>query len=191
MAQTVQTKITPVVTTEIVESLTDAELADLCDITETTVQSGSGFDWLSLPGREVMERYWRGVLTVPQRHLIIARLDGVICGAIQLIEPARHSEAHHFAANLATNFVAPWARGQRIGAELVNTAENLAVEKGYHMLNLDVRATQKSAITLYKNAGFEQWGTNPRYAFIDENFIAGLYFSKSLDGAPPRIAAAT
>ncbi len=173
-------KIEPVITTEMIESLSENDLSDLCEITETTIEAGGGFGWIKCPPRQTLERYWYGVLMVPERHLMVARMDGVICGAVQISEPSRHNQAQSFAVNVLANFVAPWARGHNIGMQLMQTAENLAVEKGYALMQLDVRETQKTAIDIYESLGYERWGENPHYAYIDGKFIKGFYYNKMI-----------
>jgi ribosomal protein S18 acetylase RimI-like enzyme len=168
----------PYTAIEIVEEFSPADLYDLCDATDTAIEAGGGFGWVAPPAREVMERYWKGVLAVPERHLLVARMDGMICGAVQLIEPTRHNEAQAFSATLLACFIAPWARGHGAGRKLMETAEKLAFELGYKVLQLDVRETQTAAINLYKSMGYKQWGSNPTYAHVENRFISGLFFNK-------------
>lgn len=172
------TNTEPVITVEIAEHLSENDLYDLCDATEATIQDGGGFGWVSPPARQVLERYWFGVLAVPERQILIARLDGVICGAVQLVEPSKNNQAQSFAATLLACFVAPWARGHKVGGELLKTGENLAVEKGYTLINLDVRETQKAAITLVESLGYKKWGENPYYAIVDNKSVTGYFYSK-------------
>lgn len=172
--------LTPVVTTEIIESLSESDLSDLCEITESSIEAGGGFGWIKCPPRQTLERYWYGVLMVPERHLMVARLDGVICGAVQSSEPSRHNQAQNFAVNVLANFVAPWARGHNIGAGLMMTAEDLAIEKGYALMQLDVRETQTTAIEMYEKLGYQRWGENPHYAYVNNKFIKGYYYSKMI-----------
>lgn len=175
-----QKNVTPVVTTEIIDSLSEADLSDLCEITESSIEAGGGFGWIKCPPRQTLERYWYGVLMVPERHLMVARLDGVICGAVQISEPSRHNQAQSFAVNVLANFVAPWARGHHIGAQLMRTAEDLAVEKGYGLMQLDVRETQTTAIEIYENLGYKRWGENPHYAYVHGRFVTGYFYSKTI-----------
>ncbi|CAN0517067.1 unnamed protein product, partial [Laminaria digitata] len=74
----------------------------------------------------------------------------------------------------------PWARGHGISPRLVQAVERQAVELGYLMLDLDLRATQDAAIQIYEAQGFERWGTNPAYALVDGEFVPGHYYSKQL-----------
>lgn len=163
---------------DIVERLSAADLNDLCDATDAAIEAGGGFGWVNLPARETLERYWQGVLTVPGRHLLVARRDEIVCGAAQLIEPNRNNEAGSFAATLLSSFIAPWARNHGAGRKLTETAEKLAIEMGYKVLQLDVRETQKAAIHLYEKMGYKRWGTNPNYAIVDGRIIAGHHYTK-------------
>ncbi len=165
---------------EMIETLSPADLNDLCDATDAAIESGGGFGWITPPAREVMERYWKGVMVVPERHLIVARTDDVVCGAIQLIEPSRHNEAQAFCANIIACFTAPWARGQGAGRKLMDTAEHLAMEMGYKVVQVDVRETQDHAIALFEKMGYVRWGVNPAYAFVDQQMIRGFYYTKTL-----------
>ncbi len=58
---------------ELLETLTTADLNDLCDATDAAIEAGGGFGWLELPAREILERYWNGVVAMPARLLFVAR----------------------------------------------------------------------------------------------------------------------
>ena len=60
----------PKLSIESVERLSTGDLHELCDAAEAGIMSGGGFGWLSPPPKSVMEDYWRGVLMIPERHLI-------------------------------------------------------------------------------------------------------------------------
>lgn len=173
----------PVATVERVTELSPADMNDLCDATDSAIEGGGGFGWIRLPSRDLLERYWRGVVTMPSRMLFVARLDGVICGTAQLLLPARNNEAQSFAATMTTVFIAPWARGQGLSRRLVESIERAAREEGIGVINLDVRETQQAAITLYESLGYVHFGTNPVYARIDGQVIPGRYYYKIIDPA--------
>jgi ribosomal protein S18 acetylase RimI-like enzyme len=156
------------------------DLADLCDATETAILAGGGFGWLKPPPRTNLERYWQGVLLVPERKLFVGRLDGTIAGSAQLVRPPRNNEAQAATATLTTNFVAPWARGHGLARALTVAVEEAARADGFHFLALDVRASQEAAIRLYESLGFERWGENPNYALVEGKPVAGYYYSKKL-----------
>jgi RimJ/RimL family protein N-acetyltransferase len=157
------------------------DLDDLCDATERAIVDGGGFGWLKPPPRQVLENYWKGVLLVPERRLVVGRLDGVIAGSAQLSRAPRNNEAQAFAGTLSGTFVAPWARGHGLGRGIVGEIERLARELGLMVLNLDLRDTQRAAIALYERMGYRRWGTHPFYARVDGQIVPGHYYCKLLD----------
>lgn len=158
----------------------EGDLQDLCDATEAAIVSGGGFGWLESPSRDTLEAYWRGIMMIPQKHLFVGRLDGVIGGSLQLSRRPGNNEAQALVGTFTTNFVAPWARGHGIATGLIVKAEATAKELGLKVLTLDVRNTQEAAIKLYDNLGYKCWGVNARYAFIDDEWVGGLYYNKDL-----------
>ncbi|GBQ29035.1 fusion protein [Gluconacetobacter sacchari DSM 12717] len=165
---------------ERVQSLTEDDIQALCEATDAAILDGGGFGWLNVPGRQAMERYFRGLLMVPERMLFVARLDGIIVGAAQLVRPPRNNEAQAMSATLMHLYVAPYARGHGLGRLLLLEAEQCARAMGYQILNLDVRETQEAAIRLFRTFGFYQWGTHPSYARADGRTMRGLFFTKRL-----------
>ena len=165
----------------VTESLSVADLNDLCDATDAAINAGGGFGWIKLPNRDILERFWQGVVAMPARMLFVARLDGVICGAAQLIRPPKNNEAQAFSAHLTGFFIAPWARGQGLSRRLLDFVEKTAIKEGFKVINLDVRETQETAITLYESAGYTFIGEHPAYALASGQFIKGRYYYKVID----------
>jgi ribosomal protein S18 acetylase RimI-like enzyme len=163
------------------ESFNETDLDDLCNATAAAIIDGGGFGWVRAPSRETLERYWQGVVLVPERILFVARLGGTIAGSAQLVRQAKNNEAQAFAAQLTGSFVAPWARGHGLARMVVQEAEEVARSQGFKVLNLDVRATQKAALQLYESLGFTHWGTHPAYAMVNGEIVAGHYYYKRLD----------
>ncbi len=170
----------PKTSVERLEAFASTDLEDLCDAAADAIKAGGGFGWLAAPPRHIMEAYWRGVLLVPERRLFVARLDGTICGSAQLARPPRNNEAQAFAAQLTSNFIAPWARGHGLARRIVLAVEEAARASGFAVLNLDVRATQEAAIQLYESLGFVRWGTHPFYARVDGSSVPGYFYYKRL-----------
>jgi ribosomal protein S18 acetylase RimI-like enzyme len=167
---------------EMAEKLKAADLNDLCEAAELAIRAEGGFGWLKPPTREAMERYWRGVMTVPERTLFVARVDGVVAGSCQLVRPPRNNEAQAMAVHLTTTFVAPWARGHRLARRLIEAAEVRALQDGFDMINMDVRETQIAAIKLYEAMGYRLWGVHPRYARVEGRYVPGRFYHKDLTG---------
>lgn len=168
---------------EEITNLSEQEMNDLCDATDDAIESGGGFGWIKLPARDILERYWNGVMVVPERHLFVGRVDGTIGGTAQLIRTSANNEAQAFSAHVTTVFVAPWARGHGLARKMMEAIEEKAKKLGLTVLNLDVRDTQKTAIRLYEAMGYKKWGTHPFYAKINENVISGHYYTKILKGS--------
>ena len=158
----------------------DEELHDLCEAADAAVIDGGGFGWVNPPGRNALERYFRGVLLVPERELFVARLEGRIVGSAQLVRPPRNNEAQAFAATLMHSFIAPYARGYGLARLLTQRVEEGARALGYHVLNLDVRETQTAAIALYESLGYVRWGLHPTYARVGGKTIRGVFYYKTL-----------
>lgn len=161
------------------------DLDDLCEATESAIVEGGGFGWLKPPPRQVLENYWKGMLLVPERRLVVGRLDGVIAGSAQLSRAPRNNEAQAMAGTLSAAFVAPWARGHGLGRRIVLEVEQLARELGLLVLNLDLRDTQRAAIALYESMGYRRWGSHPFYALVDGRFVPGHYYFKRLGEPGP------
>ena len=164
--------------------LADDDLQALCEAADAAIIEGGGFGWVKSPGRLSLERYFRGVLIVPERELFVARLDGVIVGSAQLVRPPRNNEAQAFAATLTHAFIAPYARGHGLARLLTTRVEDGARALGYQVLNLDVRETQEAAIRLYHTLGYQRWGEHPAYARVAGRTLRGIYFHKLLQPEP-------
>lgn len=165
---------------EVAERLKGGDLNDLCEAAELAIRAEGGFGWLIPPAREVMERYWRGVLTVPERTLFLARVDGVVAGSCQLVRPPRNNEAQAMTVQITTTFLGPWARGHKLARMLLEAAEVRALQDGFAVINIDVRETQTVAIALCETLGYTLWGTHPCYARVDGRFVPGRYYFKDL-----------
>lgn len=170
----------PTIEVSRITELNASDMNDLCDAADSAIEEGGGFGWLKPPPRQMLENFWRGALLVPERVVFVGRLDGVIVGSAQLVRPTKNNEAQALAATLTTNFVAPWARGHGVARGLTATVEDTARRDGYLVLNLDVRATQEAAISLYDNAGYVRYAVHPHYARVDGEWVAGYYYYKDL-----------
>ena len=155
---------------EVATAFTRGDLSDLCQAADDAIKAGGGFGWLTPPLRNTMETYWKGVLMVPERTLIVGRLDNVIVGSAQLVRPTKNNEAQAHSGQLTTSFMAPWARGHGLARMITEAVENHARKIGLTVLNLDVRETQEAAITLYRSLGYTEIGRHEHYARVDAKF---------------------
>ena len=165
---------------ELLSSINKTDLADLCNITEEAIKAGGGFGWLKVPPRDKLHKYWKGVILIQNRKLIVGRLNDAIAGALQISFQTPNNEAQQHILYITSHFVAPWARGYGLAKEIIDRAETLGIEYGAKYAQLDIRETQKAAIQLFKSKGYKQWGSNPKYAMVDGKNITGFYFLKEL-----------
>ncbi|MCD0163666.1 GNAT family N-acetyltransferase, partial [Deinococcus sp. 6YEL10] len=89
-----------------------------------------------------------------------AFVDGELLGLLTLVREAAPPLAHR--VNVYGVSVAPPARGQSVGAALVQAGVELARSwVGVTSLHLAVMDSQPAARRLYERAGFRVWGTQP------------------------------
>ncbi len=170
---------------ERLDELKGADLIDICTATEDTIKDDAysftiGLNRTHCPPRERLENYWKGVVIVPERTLIVGRLDGAIASSIQLLKPAPSNQTAMFSGNVDHHFVAPWARGHGLAKRLLQVAEEEARKEGLSILRLSVRANLESAVTLYENAGYKRWGELDKYEMVDGKMFAGFFYYKDL-----------
>jgi ribosomal protein S18 acetylase RimI-like enzyme len=164
------------ITVEELKEFRAGDLHDLCDAAEAAILDGGGFGWLVPPERDVMDRFWRGVMIVPERHLFVGRSDGVIAGSAQLIRSPRNNEAQAHVASITNLFVAPWARSLGVARKILEGIIAASHDHGLKVLNLDVRESQTAAIRLYESLGFKQWGSHPFYAHVNGRPVQGRFY---------------
>ena len=165
---------------DLLSSINDVDLADICNITEQAIKAGGGFGWLKVPPRDILNKYWKGVVLVKNRKLIVGRLNNAIAGTLQIMFHPSNNEAQQNICNITSHFVAPWARGHGLAKAIIDKAETVGKESGSNCVQLDIRETQKAAIQLFKSKGYKQWGTNPNYALVNGKNIKGFYYLKRL-----------
>ena len=170
----------PTAAVERVTEWSDEDLAALCEAAAAAILEGGGFGWVRPPGTQALERYFRGLLLVPERQLFIARLQGAVVGSAQLVMPPRNNEAQGLSATLMHSFIAPYAREHGLARMLTRRVEEAARALGKQVLNLDVRETQVAAIHMYESLGFIRWGVHPHYARIGGRTVRGYYYYKLL-----------
>jgi len=164
----------------VVTELSEDELGELCEATALAVADGEDIAWITPPDPSVLGAYWKGILLAPHRRLLVARHEGRICGAAQLILPGTINEAGAHAGDIATFFVAPWARGHGHAKALFERAEAEAGKAGVMMLDFSIRADRRAGITLVESLGYERWAEKPHYAYIRGEFHRGYFYTKTL-----------
>lgn len=170
---------------EVLQELNSMDLNDLCDAAENTVLDNSlsfniGMHRIKSPTRESLETYWKGVLLVPERELVVGRIDGVIAASVQLLKPTPDNETSAFSGSIERHFVAPWARGHGLAKAVISEAELRAKAAGLTVLRLNVRATLEPAVALYETLGYKRWGVLDKYEMVGGKMLAGYFYYKEL-----------
>ena len=98
-------------TAERVQSLNEDDLQALCECVDASILEGGGFAWVRPQGRSVLERYFRGILLVPERLLFVARQDGILVGSAQLARPSRSNDAQAMYSSVTHSHISPSPRG--------------------------------------------------------------------------------
>jgi len=144
--------------------LRPASLADLPAIEQIELQSFAG-DRLS-------HRSLKYLLTRARALKLVAELGGRVVGYIVVLLRSGSTSARVY--SLAVD---PAARGARIGARLLEAAEQSALSQGRDRVHLEVRADNGAAIHRYREAGYTQFASEPDYYQDGET---ALKFAKSL-----------
>ena len=165
-----------------VKAFERGELEELTSATMDAIKEGIGFGWINKPPKSKVKDYWKGVLLVPNRLLLVGKYKGVISGSIQVVTLSSNNEAALFRVFIDTHFVATWARGHGLAKSLLEEAENECKKNNYTHVILDVRETQIRAINLYEQLGFKLWGKLPAYHKLsDGNMVSGNFYYKNLE----------
>ena len=98
---------------------------------------------------------------VPRSAFVVARLGGraVGCGAVRPMDEAGFEDS----AEIKRMYVAPEARGRRLGAAILAHLEDLARDFGYVRAVLETGNAQPEAIRLYERSGYERIPCYGRY----------------------------
>ncbi|UMM63724.1 1-(5-phosphoribosyl)-5-[(5-phosphoribosylamino)methylideneamino]imidazole-4-carboxamide isomerase [Aristophania vespae] len=165
----------------VTKPLSEEDLQTLIDATMAAILDGGTFGWLEPPERPVLERFFKGMLLVPEREFFVARTpDGTICGSGILALPPAHLDLHNLKSRIQGFYIAPYARSEGYGQALLNAMLDRARALKIKVVDCELRETQKIAIDLLIRLGFEHWGTHPYYARTGKKVVRGLFFSKYL-----------
>lgn len=161
------------------------DLEDLCDASMETMKETMGFTLGKYTGeskinKDKMQRYWEGVMLVPELVLIIGRLDGTISGSLQIAKPSPSNISASFSCTIENHFVAPWARGYGLSNLMLDFAEQEAKKLGFTIIKLSVRETRERAIKVYEKRGYKRWGTLPKYEYDQGKIVKGYFYYKEL-----------
>ncbi len=150
----------------VVEALDAAAAASaerrLADILIGCVAEGASVSFLPPMSREKARAFWKRVSTeVAQNHrlLLVAWLDGVLAGTVQLNLDAQENQPHR--VEVEKLLVDPALRRRGVGTALVRRAEQAAERLGRRLMTLDTRG-EAAGEALYRRLGWQEAGRIPR-----------------------------
>ncbi|WP_206931817.1 GNAT family N-acetyltransferase [Roseococcus thiosulfatophilus] len=150
----------------VVEALDAAAAASaerrLADILIGCVAEGASVSFLPPMSREKARGFWKRVSTeVAQNHrlLLVAWLDGVLAGTVQLHLDSQENQPHR--VEVEKLLVDPALRRRGVGTALVRRAEQAAERLGRKLLTLDTRGGEAGE-ALYRRLGWREAGRIPR-----------------------------
>jgi putative acetyltransferase len=88
----------------------------------------------------------------PEVEFLVARVDGRALGCGALVSSGQGW------AEIKRMYVAPAARGMKIGRRLLGEIESIASRNEERLLRLETGALQPEALALYRSAGFVEIG---------------------------------
>jgi GNAT superfamily N-acetyltransferase len=145
-------------------------------IETTTVDDPALRALVAAQEQEVMARYGvadAGPGPSATSPCLLARLDGVPVGCVAL------GSLGDGVGEVKRMYVAPSARGHRIGRLLLEHVEDLATRSGYRLLRLETGTEQPEAVGLYRSAGWQQI---PCYGYFKDDPTTSC-FEKALTAA--------
>lgn len=114
-----------------------------------------------------------------ERVLLAAFVDSKLAGTVQIVPATPPNQPHR--ADVAKLLVARWARGQGVGAELMEAVETASRQMGKSLLVLDT-VTGQAGERLYSRLGWIRVGVVPNYAlYPDGRWCDTTIFYKQLD----------
>jgi ribosomal protein S18 acetylase RimI-like enzyme len=166
-----------------VTTLSDGEIADLCEMTRRVVRSGASIGWMRPPDETEAVAYWRRAIR-PGNHLLLARENGHVVGTAQLELATRENGRHRAEVNKV--LVHPDHQRKGIGLRLMRALDQIAVREGRTLLHLDTNSDDV-ALGLYRKAGYTEAGQIPDWAAspADNQLHGTTFFYKVLPGNEP------
>lgn len=158
----------------------------LADILVATVAAGGSVSFLHPLPRDTAVAYWRDALADPGRVVLGGYIGGSMVGSLAgtvtlwLATPQNQP----FRAEIWKLMTAPAARRLGVARALMLAAEQLAIDRGRTLLNLDT-AADHGAAPLYDSLGWTRVGEIPDYAYKPHGGLtATILYYKQLPPVP-------
>jgi GNAT superfamily N-acetyltransferase len=160
-----------------------AQLEQLAEVLHDCVHGGASVSFMLPFPMEEARAFWRGMAAGVQRGeraLLVAEVDGVIRGTVQLVLAQPPNQPHR--ADLAKMLVHRAARRLGLGAALLHAAEDAARAEGKTLLVLDTASAEAERV--YTRGGWVPCGVVPGYALLPHGGPCDTrFFYRQLEGA--------
>lgn len=142
----------------------ESDMRGLIELLQNAVDGGASLGFLPPLHHHHARSYWEkiiGEVDEGTRILLVARIGGVIKGAVQVEFAAKPNALHR--AEVQKLMVHQSVRGQGIGLDLLKAIEAAAFAANRTLLTLDTRVGD-AAEKLYEKHGYTRVGNIPGYA---------------------------
>ena len=158
----------------------DDHLDKLSSLLIHCVNDGASIGFLRPLNRRISSDYWTAIfeqVKANQRKLIIAEINNIIVGSVQLIPILIPNQLHR--VEISKLIVDPEYRKRGIGSSLIRFVESEAIGLGRNLINFDTAG--EVPINFYKNLGFTPCGSIPNYALdADGRLEPNMIFYKNI-----------
>ena len=138
-------------------------------------------DYVNQSEEYLFNRFVNSYLTPIEDSVIFGAFEGdQLVGVMGIARESNRKQRHK--ATVWGVYVDDDFRGQGIAQNLMTEIIQIAMDwDGVLQILLSAEKNNVSAIGLYESFGFERYGVEPRYAFINDVFYDEVYFIKFLD----------
>jgi GNAT superfamily N-acetyltransferase len=143
-------------------------VAALAEVLRDCVEGGASVSFMAPLPKATAESFFEKTLAGVERGdriLLAAFIDSKLVGTVQILTAMPPNQPHR--ADIAKLLVLRSARGQGVGARLMERAEEASRLAGKTLLVLDT-ATGGNAEKLYMRQGWNRVGIIPRYALLPD-----------------------
>lgn len=143
-------------------------VAALAEVLRDCVEGGASVSFMAPLSKATAESFFEKALAGVERGdriLLAAFVDSKLVGTVQILTAMPPNQPHR--ADIAKLLVLRSARGQGVGARLMERAEEASRLAGKTLLVLDT-ATGGNAEKLYMRQGWNRVGIIPRYALLPD-----------------------
>lgn len=123
---------------------------------------------------EDQQAFIKKVRATPNQAILTAEVGGDLVGFLVVMGGEFNRNQH--TASVVMGVLKSWWR-QGIGASLLDSVRQWAVENRVHRLELTVRADNTGALSLYKSKGFFEEGRRRHSLCVDGNYVDEFYMA--------------